>query len=111
MAARHADSALCEWDTGASEWNPSEHRLFAEISKHWAAEPLVGYENMLGFMRNTSTKTGLAVTAYPDGKEFPTGLKPDRQLIALLALKPGNAPPRWATPLRPTCEVSLCGDA
>jgi Rhodopirellula transposase DDE domain len=39
--------------TGASKWNPIEHRLFSEISKHWAAEPLSTYGKMLGFIRNT----------------------------------------------------------
>jgi hypothetical protein len=46
--------------------NPIEHRLFSGISKHWAAEPLTSYDKMLGFIRNTSTKTGLVVTAYLD---------------------------------------------
>jgi hypothetical protein len=40
---------------------------------------------MLGFIRNTSTKTDLVVTAYLDRSEYPTGLKPDRTLISSLA--------------------------
>jgi DNA-binding NarL/FixJ family response regulator len=54
-------------------WRYESHRLFSEISKHWAAEPLISYEKMLGFIRNTNTKTGLVVTAYLDRKEYPTG--------------------------------------
>ena len=56
---------------------------------------LVSYQNVLGFIRNTSTKTGLVVTAYMDRKEYPTGLKPDRRLISALDLKPGKVLPRW----------------
>src|ERR1035438_8793646 len=70
-------ATVAHYPTGASKWNPIEHRLFSEISKHWAAEPLVSYDKMLGFIRNTSTKTGLVVTAYLERKEYPTGLKPD----------------------------------
>jgi hypothetical protein len=56
---------------------------------------------MLGFIRNTNTKTGLVVTAYLDRKEYPTGLKPDRQLISLLDLKPGKILPRWNYTIAP----------
>jgi len=35
---------IAHYPTGASKWNPIEHRLFSEISKHWAAEPLDSYK-------------------------------------------------------------------
>jgi Rhodopirellula transposase DDE domain len=88
-------ATIAHYPTGASKWNPIEHRLFSEISKHWAAEPLVSYDKMLGFIRNTRTKTGLVVTAYLDRTEYPIGLKPDRNLISSLALKPAKLLPRW----------------
>jgi hypothetical protein len=94
-------ATIAHYPTGASKWNPIEHRLFSEISKNWAAEPLVSYEKMLGFIRSTKTKTGLAVTAYLDRAEYPTGLKPDRQLISSLALKPGKVLPRWNYTIAP----------
>src|SRR5439155_25069057 len=67
----------------------------------WAAEPLVSYEKMLGFIRNTRTKTGLLVTAYLDRSDYPTGLKPDRQLISSLALTPAKTLPRWNYTIAP----------
>ena len=94
-------ATVAHYPTGASKWNPIEHRLFSEISKHWAAEPLVSYEKMLGFIRHTSTRTGLVVTAYLDRKEYPTGIKPDRQLISSLDLKPGKVLPRWNYTIAP----------
>jgi hypothetical protein len=57
--------------TGASKWNPIEHRLFSEISKNWAAEPLDSYEKMLKFICTTNTRTGLVVTSYLDRKDYP----------------------------------------
>jgi hypothetical protein len=75
--------------------------VLRESPKNWAAEPLGSYEKMLGFIRNSSTKTGLVVTAYLDRKEYPTGLKPNRQLISSLALKPGKVLPRWTYTIAP----------
>jgi hypothetical protein len=56
---------------------------------------------MLGFIRSTSTKTGLTVTAYLDRAEYLTGLKPDRQLISSLALKPDKILPQWNYTIAP----------
>jgi len=75
--------------------------VFSEISKNWAAEPLTSYETMLNFIRTTSTKTGLAVTAYLDRKEYPTGLKPDRNLISALRLKHSDTLPKWNYTIAP----------
>jgi hypothetical protein len=52
--------------TGASKWNPGEHRLFSEISKNWAADPLDSYEKLLGVIQSTKTKNGLSVSAQLD---------------------------------------------
>jgi len=78
---------IAHYSPGASKCNPIEHRLFSEISRNWAAEPLDSYEKMLKFIRTTSTRTGLIVTAYLDRKEYSTGLKPDPQLISSLRLR------------------------
>jgi hypothetical protein len=45
----------------ASKWNPIEHRLFSQINRNWAAEPLDNYEKALKFIRTTTTTTGLKV--------------------------------------------------
>jgi Rhodopirellula transposase DDE domain len=92
---------IAHYPTGASKWNPIEHRLFSEISKNWAAEPLDSYEKMLKFIRTTGTQTGLVVTAYLDRKEYPTRLKPDPQLISSLRLTPGKVLPRWNYTIQP----------
>jgi hypothetical protein len=49
---------VCHYPPGASKWNPIEHRLFSQISKNWAGEPLVTLETMLNFIRTTRTATG-----------------------------------------------------
>ena len=37
---------VAHYPPGASKWNPIEHRLFSEVSRNWAAQPLVSYETM-----------------------------------------------------------------
>jgi hypothetical protein len=41
---------VAHYPTGASKWNPIEHRLFSEISKNWAGEPLDSYQKILRFI-------------------------------------------------------------
>src|SRR5216683_2749604 len=92
---------IAHYPTGASKWNPIEHRLFSEISKNWAAEPLDSYDKMLKFIRTTGTQTGLVVTAYLDRKKYPTGLKPDPQLISSLRLRRSKTLPQWNYTIEP----------
>ena len=54
---------VCHYPSGASKWNPIDHRLFSEISKNWAARPLRSYQTILNHIRTTTTDTGLCVTA------------------------------------------------
>jgi len=49
---------VAHYPTGASKWNPIEHRLFSEISRNWAGEPLDRYPTILNFIRTTRTGKG-----------------------------------------------------
>jgi len=44
---------VCHYPTGASKWNPVEHRLFSEISKHWAGQPLMDYSTIVRLIAQT----------------------------------------------------------
>lgn len=92
---------VAHYPTGASKWNPIEHRLFSEISKNWAAEPLTSYEKMLNFIRTTRTNTGLVVRAYLDRNDYPTGLKPNPQQTASLRLRRSKILPQWNYTIAP----------
>jgi hypothetical protein len=47
-------ATVCHYPTGASKWNPVEHRLFSEISKHWSGQPLTDYETVVrGLLTDT----------------------------------------------------------
>ena len=79
--------------------NPIEHRLFSEISKNWAAEPLDCYPKVLNFIRNTCTRTGLAVSAYLDPRQYPTGTSPDPEHVRRIKRNPTL--PAWNYTIAP----------
>ncbi len=79
--------------TGASKWNPIEHRLFSEISKN--------YEKILKFIRTTKIRTGLAVTAYLDRTHWQTGVTPSQEQVRQLRLNPHDTLPRWNYTIAP----------
>ncbi len=86
---------VAHYPTGASKWNPIEHRLFSEISKHWAGEPLTSYEKILTFLRTTTTTTGLTVRAILDRATYPTKDKAHVRALGDITVKPRNVLPKW----------------
>ena len=51
----HLKVTVCHYPSGASKWNPIDHRLFSEISKNWAGHPLRSYQTILNHIRTTTT--------------------------------------------------------
>jgi hypothetical protein len=92
---------VAHYPSGTSKWNPIEHRLFSEISKNWAGEPLDSYQKILNFIRSTSTQTGLTVSAYLDRRHYPTRLEPTPQQLQSLRLQPHQTIPRWNYTIQP----------
>lgn len=97
----HLKLTVAHYPTGASKWNPIEHRLFSEISKNWAGEPLDSYQKILNFIRTTTTRTGLSVSAHLDRRYYPTGLVPSPQQLQSLRLHPHHTLPHWNYSLCP----------
>ena len=95
---------VAHYPSGASKWNPIEHRLFSQISRNWAAEPLDSYEKALKFIRTTKTDTGLKVTARLDTKAYPTGLKVSKQELAHLSFRPKRVLPKWNYTISPNVK-------
>lgn len=92
---------VAHYPTGTSKYNPIEHRLFSEISKNWAAEPLTSYQKTLNFIRTTRTKTGLAVSAYLDRRKYETGKPIDLASFRDLRIKPAKVLPAWNYTISP----------
>ena len=96
---------VAHYPTGASKWNPIEHRLFSEISKNWAGEPLDSYQKILRFIRSTRTQTGLSVTAHLDRRNYPTGTEPTPEQLQSLRSSRTKSCPSGTTLSHPICEV------
>jgi hypothetical protein len=112
LQAHLADShrltlTVAHYPTGASKWNPIEHRLFSEISKNWAGDPLDSYQKILHFIRSTRTQTGLSVTAHLDRRHYPTGTEPTPEQLHSLRIKPHEPCPSGTTLSHPICKVVL----
>lgn len=92
---------VCHYPTGASKWNPIEHRLFSEISKHWAGQPLDSYQTILRLIQETKTQTGLRVTSHLVSKHFDTGKKVSAEQMSQLRLIKHRILPDWNYTLYP----------
>ena len=58
-----------------SKWNPVEHRVFPHITRSLSGVILRSYEFVKELIENTSTTTGLKVTANISKKIYETGRK------------------------------------
>ncbi len=92
---------VCHYPTGASKWNPIEHRLFGPISLNWAGHPLRTFETMLALLRGTVTETGLKVEAFLVDKVYVTGLKVADAVMKSLNLERHAVCPNWNYTIRP----------
>jgi len=86
---------VCHYPTGTSKWNPIEHRLFSEISKTWAGCPLRSFDDVLHYICDTKTETGLTVQAHLVTETYEKGVKvPDDEMEAL-CIQPHDVCPKW----------------
>jgi len=92
---------VCHYPSGASKWNPVEHRLFSPISTNWAGRPLDSYETICNYIRSTTTRTGLAVKAYLDPKDYPTAIKVTPDEMKRLRFEAHDTLPHWNYTLKP----------
>jgi hypothetical protein len=102
---------VTHYPTGASKWNPIDHRMFSLISMNWAGEPLVSYEAILKRIRATRSSQGFHCRAVLDRAEYPNGINRVRHTIDL-RLKPRPVLGKWNYTLLPrhraTDQASYC---
>lgn len=63
---------VAHYPTGASKWNPVEHRLFGPISTNWAGQPLCDYRTICQLIRHTRTTSGHLCKVVLDKRYWPT---------------------------------------
>jgi hypothetical protein len=86
---------VTHYPSGASKWNPIEHRMFSVISGNWAGEPLLNYEIVVKYIRTARTENGFWCRAWLDRKEYPVRRRTTAEERASVRLKPGPVLPKW----------------
>jgi transposase len=92
---------VCHYPPGCSKWNPVEYRLFSQISINWAGKPLRSLEVMLGYIRGTSTRTGLKVKAFLQKGIYKGGQKVSKAAMDQFNLQPHAVCPDWNYTISP----------
>jgi hypothetical protein len=92
---------VCHYPTGASKWNPVEHRLFGPISNNWSGVPLRTPEVLLGHLRGTTTTTGLVVTAEWWEQRYERGIKVTDAVMRELRIRHHDICPQWNYTIQP----------
>src|SRR5262249_21937010 len=98
----HLAVTVCHYPPGCSKWNPVEHRLFSQITNNWAGKPLRSLAIMLGYIRGTTTRTGLTVKAVLDEGTYPKGQKVSWKDVDGLNLTPHEVCPERNYTIRPS---------
>lgn len=92
---------VCHYPPGSSKWNPIEHRLFSQITATWAGYVLSTMLVLLGFLRKTTTATGLTVTATHLDRAYRTGVKVTQAEFRAIQLTRHEVCPQWNYTIRP----------
>jgi hypothetical protein len=93
---------IIHYPTGCSKWNLVEYKLFSQISMNWAGKPLRTLQMMLGYIRGTTTTTGLQVQALLDNRVYEKGRKVTAREMKQLKLRPHKICPTWNYTLSPS---------
>lgn len=96
---------VCHYPPGCSKFNPVERRLFSQISKNWEGKPLRFLPLMLGYIRGTTTSTGLAVTAHLDEETYKKGQKVMSDDMGRVNIEPHAVCPAWNYTITPTIRL------
>jgi hypothetical protein len=92
---------VCHYPPGCSKWNPVEYRLFSQISRNWEGKPLRSLGVMLGYIRGTTTTTGLRVKAILDEGIYRKGQKITWKDVEKLNMRPHEVCSDWNYTISP----------
>jgi hypothetical protein len=92
---------VCHYPPGTSKWNPIEHRLFSQITATWSGVVLGTIAILLGLIRQTTTMTGLRVTARVMKRVYRTGVRVSASVYRGLRLVRHQTCPQWNYTIHP----------
>ena len=96
---------VCHYPTGASKWNPIEHRYFCQISRNWSGIPLRSLEIMLNYIETTKTSTGLTSFSYLIDKLYTKGIVVPQSVAKTLSVRHHEVQPRRNYTLSPRANA------
>lgn len=96
---------VCHYPTGASKWNPVEHRLFSFITNNWQGRPLRSFDIVLESIRSTNTKKGLTVEATLNEKQYQKGIKVTDTEMKSIGFTPNDELPLWNYSIAPKSSL------
>jgi hypothetical protein len=86
---------VCHFPPGTSKWNKIEHRMFSYISINWRGQALASRQIIVSLIGQTTTKTGLKISAALDEGIYPVGRKVTDKEMAEIKLTRGDFQPNW----------------
>jgi hypothetical protein len=92
---------VAHYPTGASKWNPADHRLFSAVSCNWAGQPLTCYDKMLHLIEGTTSEQGLVVKAKLTQEVYRTKIKISQEQMATVSLQRHAVLPQWNYTIKP----------
>lgn len=104
--ASELEITVCHYPPGSSKWNPIEHRLFSQITSTWSGFVLSTLLILLGFIRRTTTETGLKVVATHFDRTYQTGLKVSQVEFKALQITRHEVCPQWNYTIRPRPKIT-----
>lgn len=84
-----------------SKWNKIEHRMFSFISQNWRGKPLINYQVIINFIKNTKTAKGLEIFARLDKKIYQKGKKFLNEEIEKINIQYHHFHPEWNYTIKP----------
>jgi transposase len=98
----HLTIHVSHFPPGTSKWNKIEHRMFSFISKNWRGRPLLDRVTVVNLIGNTTTKTGLKITARLDPKRYKKGRRISDQELRRVNLQCDPFHGEWNYSILPT---------
>lgn len=92
---------VSHYPTGCSKYNPIEHKLFSFISINWAAKPLRTFQTVFNLIRNTTTKTGLRISAFLMPRTYQKGKRVSDADMRQLNIQRHKTCPNWNYTFKP----------
>lgn len=86
---------IIHFPPATSKWNKIEHRMFSFISQNWKGKPLIDYEVIINFIKNTKTEKGLEIFARLDKNIYQKGKKFSDLEMEKIKIKYHHFHPEW----------------